>query len=102
MNMKNSGLSIIIPAYNEEKGITSVLHRIIALTADISSREIIVVNDGSTDGTARVSEQAGVRVINHVRNRGYGRALKTGIQNASHEAVLIIDADGTYPPEAVN
>src|SRR3989338_1788759 len=100
--MKAGGLSIIIPAYNEEGGIVSVLDKISALTAHIPNREIIVVNDGSRDNTGKLAERPGIKVVNHSRNRGYGRALKTGIQNASHEAVLIIDADGTYPPEAVN
>ncbi|HEY4493136.1 MAG TPA: glycosyltransferase family 2 protein [Candidatus Paceibacterota bacterium] len=99
--MKAGGLSIIIPAYNEEGGIVSVLDKISALTAHIPNREIIVVNDGSRDNTGKLAERPGIKVVNHSRNRGYGRALKTGIQNATHEAILIIDADGTYPPESI-
>ena len=59
--------------------------------------EIIVVDDGSTDETAEIATQQGVRVLQHHSNCGYGAALKTGILSASNEIVAITDADGTFP-----
>ncbi len=60
-----------------------------------------MVDDGSADDTAARAEAAGARVIRHEVNRGYGASLKTGIRRARHEHVIILDADGTYPPEAL-
>ena len=93
-------VSIIIPAYNEEPQIGPVLKELRALFVknDING-EILVVDDGSTDATARAEKAAGARVIRHRSNRGYGAALKTGILAASYEKVGIIDADGTYPAQ---
>ena len=104
--MRSEGLqiSIIIPAYNEEKSIVSVLKEI----EDVMNRsrlgyEIIVVNDGSTDRTREVLKSSGlnIKVVSHRVNRGYGASLKTGICNAQHEIVVITDADGTYPSERI-
>ncbi|HEV3482152.1 MAG TPA: glycosyltransferase family 2 protein [Candidatus Acidoferrales bacterium] len=95
-------VSVVIPAYNEESGIPSVvaeLRRVLGNYA--ASIEIIVVDDGSTDSTARAAGLAGARVMRHRSNRGYGAALKTGIAAATHDYVTIIDADGTYPAECV-
>lgn len=87
-------VSIIIPAYNEEKSITQVV-------TDIKEHfplyELIVVNDCSTDKTAELAEAAGAKVINHIMNHGYGAALKTGLRHSDYEIIVIIDADGTYP-----
>lgn len=88
--------SIIIPAFNEEESIKNTL---IGLQETINQQyEIIVVNDGSTDQTKKILRQIkGIRIISHAENRGYGAALKSGIQQANGEYILIIDADGTYP-----
>ena len=59
--------------------------------------EVIVVDDGSRDGTGEAAYYAGARVLRHRSNRGYGSALKTGIMAATHNLILITDADGTYP-----
>lgn len=96
-----AGVSLVIPAYNEEKGIEGVLQRLSKLDLGVPV-EIVVVEDGSTDGTADVLARldgriAGLRVVRHGLNRGYGAALKTGFAHASHEVVVITDADGTYP-----
>ena len=91
-----SALSIIIPAFNEEQGISNVLEHLSTIPLEC---EVIVVDDGSTDQTARVAQEHGARVIRHPANGGYGHSLKTGIQSASHEFVAIADADGTYPLE---
>ncbi|MBN1894869.1 glycosyltransferase family 2 protein [bacterium] len=91
--------SVIIPAYNEEKGLPVVLKPLLGLLD--SSFEVIVVNDGSGDGTAAVAESMGVRVVSHRRNLGKGAAMRTGIRHTVGENVIFIDADGTYPPETV-
>src|SRR6188474_82306 len=96
-------LTIVIPAYNEADGIGPVLTRLSAvMTASGIEHEILVVDDGSTDGTGRMvhgllGKVPCLRVIEHEHNRGYGAALKTGIQAASAPVVGITDADGTYP-----
>ncbi len=99
--MENSSppaVSVVIPAYNEEDGITDVVRQIQALPLPV---ELIVVDDGSGDGTAARAEAAGARVIRHPHNRGYGAALKTGILASRGSAVVITDADGTYPNERI-
>jgi glycosyltransferase involved in cell wall biosynthesis len=95
-------VSIIIPAFNEEDGIGEVLDSIQQMmrSHDIEG-EIIVVDDGSTDRTAEVVSASGVRLVQHESNRGYGATLKTGIRQARHDLMLISDADGTYPVEAI-
>jgi glycosyltransferase involved in cell wall biosynthesis len=98
-------LSVVIPAYNEEGGIAEILDRILSIQPGlkeigIAGPEILVVDDGSKDRTAEiVGSYANVRLIKHVRNRGYGGALKTGFANASGNLLSFLDADGTYPPE---
>jgi polyisoprenyl-phosphate glycosyltransferase len=89
-----TSFSVIIPAYNEENGIESVLQRLQPLGC-----EVIVIDDGSTDRTADVASSCGVRVIRHPANGGYGLSLKTGIREASNDLIAITDADGTYPVE---
>ncbi len=98
-------LSVIIPAYNEEEGIAEIAKRVLSVKNDlqeagVADLELLVVDDGSGDSTADVASQiAGVRLIRHVKNRGYGAALKTGFSNATGELIGFLDADGTYPPE---
>jgi glycosyltransferase involved in cell wall biosynthesis len=95
-------LSVIIPAYNEERGVAEVVRRVGRVLADAGIRgEIIIVDDGSRDGTADAARTTAAMVIRHEVNRGYGAALKTGIQAASHDLVCITDADGTYPAEQI-
>jgi len=97
------GVSIIIPAYNEEHGIGPVLEQLSQVMAASGLQyEVIVVDDGSQDSTAAVAEQhAGVTVLRHKGNRGYGAALKTGIRHANYDLICITDADGTYPNERI-
>ncbi len=95
-------LSIVIPVYNEELGIAPLLARLLeVMQASDLEYEIIVVDDGSTDNTTARIETAGVHVLRHQDNRGYGAALKTGIRQASNPIIVIMDADGTYLPEYV-
>lgn len=94
-------ISVIIPAYNEEKGITGVIRGLKEKLREADGEsEIIVIDDGSTDNTAAVlKEIAGIPVITHSANKGYGAAIKTGIKAALYEYVAILDADGTYRAE---
>src|SRR5262249_6848680 len=66
-----------------------------------TTNEIIVVDDGSTDGTGRIAAEAGAKVVRHPENIGYGRSLKDGIAAAQHDIIAIIDADGTYLPSDI-
>lgn len=95
--------SLIIPAFNERNGILPVLEQLQAILSAAECRyEIIVVDDGSTDGTGELLKTiGGIRVLEHRRNRGYGAALKTGIRHAQYPLIVITDADGTYPNETI-
>ena len=98
-------LSVVIPAYNEEDGISEIVHRVLAVKDDlikagVADLELLVVDDGSRDKTAEIAGQIeGVRLIRHPINKGYGAALKTGFSQAEGELIGFLDADGTYPPE---
>ena len=96
----DSTISIVIPAHNEAQGIGDVL-RDLGDHKPPGVIEIIVVDDGSTDGTAKIAADAGVRVLRHANNRGYGAALKTGIRAAAGAYVLTMDADGQHRLEDV-
>lgn len=92
------GLSIVLPALNEAEAIAPQLAAIRNAVASLSIPcEVIVVDDGSTDGTGPLAEKGGARVVTNPQNAGYGASLKRGIQAARHEHILICDADGTYP-----
>ncbi len=95
------GLSMIMPAYNEEAGIAFALSRLLAVMETLDTAwEIIVVDDGSKDATGNIVAGFGkIRYIRHPINIGYGNAIKTGIRNATYERIGICDADGSYPVE---
>jgi len=91
--------SIIIPTYNEEKGIGEVLENLKTYSKNL---EIIVVDDGSEDDTAAILKKFEfIKVVHHNNRKGYGAALKTGIRNAKGNIIAISDADGTYPNERI-
>jgi len=87
--------SIVIPAYNEGRAVATV---VTALRATAAWREILVVDDASTDDTGASAASAGARVIRHPYNKGNGAAVKTGIRQATGDFILIMDADGQHQP----
>jgi glycosyltransferase involved in cell wall biosynthesis len=94
------GVSVVIPAYNEEDGIRGVVSRVGRVLAGAGvEHEVIVVDDGSSDNTYPNAREVCATVLRHPGNRGYGAALKTGIRSARYELIGITDADGTYPVE---
>ncbi|GAB3569038.1 glycosyltransferase family 2 protein [Spirosoma luteolum] len=93
-------LSVLIPAYNEIKSIDAILEKIQAVPLE---KEIIIVDDGSTDGTrerlATYSSVSNIRVINHERNQGKGAAIRTAIQHMRGTIAIVQDADLEYEPQ---
>ena len=92
-------LSIIIPTYNEAGAIAATIKEILTLT--LPHYELIVVNDGSTDDTARVAQEAGAHVLSHPYNIGNGAAVKTGIRAAKGRVVCFLDGDGQHDPKDI-
>jgi len=95
-------LSIVMPVYNERATIEEILEQVRAVDVGME-RELVIVDDASTDGTRellaqRFSADSGVRVFFHERNRGKGAAVRTGIEQARGDVVLIQDADLEYDP----
>jgi glycosyltransferase involved in cell wall biosynthesis len=97
---ENTAVSIVLPAFNEDRVIGSVLESLLKLKKE--GWEIIVVDDGSTDATFEVASSfTDIKVIRHTVNKGYGAALKTGIKNSRAEHIIIMDADGQHNPEYI-
>ena len=93
-------ISVVIPAYNEALALGQTLQVLSKSLREIpDEKEIIVINDGSTDDTAKLLESvSGIRAIHHSRNRGYGASLKTGSRAAQGDLVVFFDADGQHDP----
>ena len=91
--------TVIVPAFNEERALPVVL----AALAPLRERgiDVVVVDDGSTDRSARVARDAGVRVIQLEHNSGKAAAVRAGLATATSDKVVVIDADGTYPADAI-
>ncbi len=99
----SKGISYIIPVYNEEGAIESTVERVRATLETVGHPfEIIVVDDGSRDDSAKVAATCkDTRVLRHPTNAGYGAALKTGISHSQYDWIGIVDADGTYEIEKI-
>jgi len=91
-----SSVSVVIPAFEEAEAIATVIEN---LRGAARWCELLVVDDGSNDGTAAAATAAGARVIRHPYNKGNGASVKTGIRHAAGEYVLIIDGDGQHSAE---
>jgi len=88
-----STTSIIVPALNEAEAVGDLVR---ALRGSAPWHEVIVVDDGSTDGTAERAREAGAIVVRHPYNKGNGAAVKSGVRRATGEAILIVDGDGQH------
>ena len=104
--MPQPAFTLIVPAYNEEGAILETIRSLRSYLVDNEPYELLVVNDGSTDGTRAILEEAAqndssLTVVHHSRNGGYGSALKTGVRRAQGEYIVITDADGTYPNQRI-
>jgi len=99
-----AGLSIFFPAYNDSGTIASLVITAVRTARKLTpDYEVIVVNDGSADGTADILEELAriypqVRIVHHEKNRGYGGALRTGFATASRELIFYTDGDAQYDP----
>lgn len=94
---EGGGLSVVIPAYNEEAAIGDVVRGMVALLTPTGCEfEVIVVDDCSRDRTAELAAEAGARVIRQARNRGYGASLKMGMRRAKYGLIAMADADGQH------
>ena len=89
-------VTIVVPAFNEAEGIGQVISE---LRAAAAWHDVLVVDDGSSDGTGKAAADAGARVIRHPYNKGNGAAIKSAIRAASTEWMVIVDADGQHAPE---
>ena len=96
-------ISFVVPALNERDSIEETVQRVHAIckSSGIDPYEIIAVDDGSSDGTGELAHAAGARIVRHPHNVGYGRSLKDGITAATYDTIVITDADGSYPLEAI-
>lgn len=99
--------SVVVPCFNEAGGIRATLEDLARVTS-VAGAEIIVVDDGSTDGSGTVLEEIqtsealpGFRVVHNTTNLGYGASIKVGVRHARAGLIVIIDADGTYPCERI-
>lgn len=103
-------LSIIIPVYNEKRLVGELLRKVLDLKLrDRLEKEIIVIDDGSSDGTHEVigrflgsHPESGIRLLGHERNRGKGAAVRTGFEAAKGDILIIQDADLEYDPDDIN
>ena len=98
-----NSVSILIPCFNEERTIKKVLDKVIKVNLGNISKEIIIINDGSTDLTRKLLEsyihEKNIKQIHHEKNYGKGKALRSGIKIAMNDIIIIQDADLEYDPD---
>ncbi|HEV7732090.1 MAG TPA: glycosyltransferase family 2 protein [Candidatus Binatia bacterium] len=98
------GLSAFVPVHDEVETLPGVVAALVAVLPQVAERwELVIVDDGSRDGTAAVADafarrHAHVRVVRHAQNRGYGAALQTGLLAARYDTVFWMDGDGQFDP----
>jgi len=92
---RSKRISVVIPCHNEEEGVRATIEQMPSIVD-----EVVVVDNASTDRTAEVARSLGARVIYEGR-KGYGRAYKTGFENARGDIIVTMDGDGTYPPNSI-
>jgi len=92
-------ISVVIPVFNEAQNLGQLLDRLQSLR--LPGAELIVVDDGSTDGSGEIAEKKGVRVVRHPYNIGNGAAVKSGIRAASGRLLVLMDGDGQHQPEDI-
>lgn len=94
-------VTILVPVYNEARTVNAALDELLAADLPAATRQIVVIDDGSTDGTAELLEQRpsdpAIEIVHHDRNRGKGAALRTGLERATGRFTTIFDADLEYP-----
>jgi glycosyltransferase involved in cell wall biosynthesis len=101
-------LSVFFPAYNDSGTIASLVISAVKTAATLTpDYEVLVINDGSQDDTARIVDELArmypgqVRIVHHVKNRGYGGALRSGFEHASKDLVFYTDGDAQYDPSEI-
>jgi glycosyltransferase involved in cell wall biosynthesis len=99
-----TSLTVLMPVFNERETVETAIERTLGATMPVDRRELIVVDDGSTDGTAEILARewpAEVRVVTHPQNMGKGAAIQTGLLHAGGDFTTVMDADLEYDPEEV-
>lgn len=96
MRNKEPRLTVIIPAFNEERTIGEIVQHVKKYTDDV-----LVVDDGSRDKTAENAVRNSARVVSHERNMGYIAALRTGFRHAEGDIIVVMDADGQHDPNDI-
>src|SRR3954447_5939868 len=99
-----TSLTVLMPVFNELETVETAIERTLGATMPVDRRELVIVDDGSTDGTAEILARewpAEVRVVTHPQNMGKGAAIQTGLQHATGEFTTVMDADLEYDPDEV-